>query len=109
MLILSLALLLLGAVFMFLAAAGLLKFPDQLTRMAAGSKASTLGLALIFLGAAINPSVDAPAWQLLVCFWFFFLTTPVAAHLLGRSIFASKLKLFKNTQRHDLRKRPGGS
>jgi multicomponent Na+:H+ antiporter subunit G len=44
--------LLVGAVFILLAALGVLRFPDALTRMHALSKASTLGVSIALIGAA---------------------------------------------------------
>ena len=45
--------LLLGALLILLAAVGVLRFPDALTRMHALSKASTLGVSIALLGAAV--------------------------------------------------------
>ena len=42
-----------GATFVFLAAIGVVRFPDALSRMHALSKASTLGVLLILIGAAV--------------------------------------------------------
>lgn len=78
-------LLLSGVGFVLLAALGALRFEDYLTRMAAVSKASTLGLTLIFL------AVTAKSWSLsgtikaTMTITILWLTTPIATHLLGRS------------------------
>ena len=49
----ALLLLLLGAVFMLLAAIGMVRMPDVLTRMHSSTKSGTLGVGLIMLGVAL--------------------------------------------------------
>ena len=51
---------LIGAVFLFSAGLGMLRMPDALTRIQAGTKASTLGNSLVLLGIAIYH----PDWSL---------------------------------------------
>ncbi len=51
-------LILLGAFFLFSAGIGLLRMPDAFTRMQAGTKASTLGNALVLIGLAFHH----PGW-----------------------------------------------
>jgi multicomponent Na+:H+ antiporter subunit G len=45
-----------GTLFALLAAVGLLRMPDVFTRMQASTKASTLGLACLLIGAAVHSS-----------------------------------------------------
>ncbi len=55
-------LILLGAFFHFSAGLGMLRMPDAFTRMQAGTKASTLGNALILIGiACLSPGLDFEA------------------------------------------------
>lgn len=72
-----------GATFLFLGALGMLRMPDAYTRIQAGTKASTLGVALSLLGLGIYH----PAWlpKLLVIALFALLTNPVSAHALARA------------------------
>ena len=44
-----------GSAFALLAAVGVLRMPDVFTRMQASTKASTLGLACLLIGAALLP------------------------------------------------------
>jgi multicomponent Na+:H+ antiporter subunit G len=78
-------LLVLGALFMLLAAIGLLRLPDVYLRMSAASKAATLGAALVLLGAAAHFGSLEVAGRALVIVAFLFLTAPVAAHVIGRA------------------------
>lgn len=92
-----------GFLFMALATLGALKFPDFYTRMAGISKASTLGLVLVMLGAgAWFQSFDT--WiKVVFIVLFFFLASPIAAHLLGRAAYKRGVHLYKGTQRDDYR------
>jgi multicomponent Na+:H+ antiporter subunit G len=87
-----------GSLFLLLAALGSIKFPDFFTRMAAISKASTLGTAcLLFAPVAAQFSWHASG-ATLFALAFLFLSAPVASHLLGRAAYKQKVPLFKNTQ-----------
>lgn len=76
-------LILLGAFFHFSAGLGLLRMPDAFTRMQAGTKASTLGNALILIGIAVYH----PGWtlKLVILIYFVFMTNPVSSHALARA------------------------
>jgi multicomponent Na+:H+ antiporter subunit G len=74
-----------GAAFTLVAAIGLIRLPDLLTRMHAASKAGTAGSGLLLLAAALH-SGEAAMWiKALAAIAFFLLTAPVAAHLLARA------------------------
>jgi multicomponent Na+:H+ antiporter subunit G len=100
---LSLAFVFCGFLFMALATVGALKFPDFYTRMAGISKASTLGLVLVMLGAGFwFHSFDV--WiKVTSIILFFFLASPISAHLLGRAAYKRGVTLYKGTQRDDYR------
>jgi multicomponent Na+:H+ antiporter subunit G len=76
-------LILLGAFFHFSAGLGMLRMPDAFTRMQAGTKASTLGNALILIGIAFYH----PGWtlKLVILIYFVFMTNPVSSHALARA------------------------
>ena len=78
-------LILMGCVFCFLAALGVLRFPDGLTRMHAATKAGTLGIGLVIAGAAIaSADLVAVLWAA-VALLALVLAAPVSAHLLARA------------------------
>lgn len=86
---------------MGLATLGALRFPDFYTRMAGISKASTLGLILVMLGAGFWFQ-DFAVWvKVISIILFFFLASPIAAHLLGRAAYKRGVFLYKGTQRDD--------
>lgn len=89
----------LGSFFLLLAAVGSIKFPDALMRMAAISKASTLGVILCSVATALHFS-DALGWlKVLTLFLFFLFSTPVAVQIIARSAYRNGIDFFKNTQK----------
>jgi multicomponent Na+:H+ antiporter subunit G len=94
-----------GAVFVLLAGVGALRFPDSITRMAAISKASTLGVALIAIGAGFGSGSWEVALKMGSLLVFLFLSSPVAAHLLGRAAKRAGVPLAAATQNIHLWKR----
>ena len=82
--VVALGLLLLGALLCLTAGLGLLRFPDVLTRMHAGTKPQVLGVLLIMVGAAIRLQGWSATWMLLLVAVFQMLTAPVSAHMISR-------------------------
>ena len=78
-------LLLAGSAFSFLAAVGLLRFPDVYSRMHAASKAGTVGSGLILIGFAIHARDSGSSARAILALLFLVMTAPVAAHLLARA------------------------
>jgi multicomponent Na+:H+ antiporter subunit G len=81
----------------FLAAVGIVRLPDVLARMHAGTKAASLGLACVLLGAAML----VPSWstfvKALLAIGFQLATAPVAAHVIGRAAYRSGAPLWRGT------------
>jgi multicomponent Na+:H+ antiporter subunit G len=76
-----------GAVLVLLAAIGVVRFPDALSRMQSLTKASTVGVTLVAFGAVFvlptwNDDSSAVAAALLQV-----LTMPIGASLLARAIY----------------------
>lgn len=81
---------LLGAVLTLLAAVGVLRFPDVLSRMHSLTKASTLGFVLVAVGAAIQLPTANDITSALLAAGLQILTLPVAANLIARSTYLAK-------------------
>ena len=80
---------LVGSVFCLIAAIGILRFPDALTRMHAVSKAGILGAGLVVVGAALaSGDLAALVWAILGVA-VLLVSGPVAAHLLARASLRS--------------------
>ncbi len=96
----------LGTFFMFVGALGVLRFPDLYMRMSASTKSSTLGVGFILLAAALYFGDDlGVAARALVTITFLLLTTPVAAHMIGRAGYYSGSKLWSGSVIDELKGR----
>lgn len=92
----------LGALFVLLAAVGILRMPDTYLRMAVTTKAATLGVGLILLATAVFFSDLSTTTRVLAIILFIFLTAPVGAHLIGRASYIAGNKLWEKTLMDDL-------
>lgn len=77
--------LLLGGFFALIAAIGVLRLPDVLTRMHASTKAGVLGSSLILIGSAIYLAETEVTARVIATILFLMLTTPIGAHMIGRA------------------------
>lgn len=85
--------LLIGAVFIFLGALGLLRMPDVYNRIQVGTKAVTLGAIGVIIGVAlINPD-----WwsKLFVILGFILLTSPVSSSAITKAFYLSGIVPWK--------------
>jgi multicomponent Na+:H+ antiporter subunit G len=76
-----------GALLTLLAAVGVVRFPDALTRMHALTKASTVGFGLVAIGAAFALPTANDVTSVLLAFGVQLLTLPVAATLIANSTY----------------------
>lgn len=89
--------LLVGAAFSLLAALGTLRMPDVFTRMQASTKASTLGLGCLLVGAALQLADLASIVRAASIGAFVLLTSPVAAHVIARAAYIADVPLWEGT------------
>lgn len=83
----SAVLLLVGASLALVAAIGVLRFPDLLTRMHAATKPQVLGMILIIVGLGLRLRSPFDVGMLALIALFQLLTAPVSAHMIGRTAF----------------------
>src|SRR5687767_2811939 len=86
-----------GATLALLAGVGVLRMPDVYTRMQASTKASTLGLGCLLLGAALQFADLASIIRVVSIGAFTFLTTPVSAHVIARASYLAAIPLWRGT------------
>jgi len=86
-----------GATFALLAAVGVVRMPDLFTRMQAASKASTLGLACLLIGTAIELGESGSVARAVSIAAFMMLTTPVASHVVARAAALTDVPLWSGT------------
>lgn len=92
----------LGAIFILLAALGLIRMPDTYLRISVTTKAATLGIGLILIAATIYFSDIGITSRVLAIILFIFLTAPVGAHLIGRASYFVGIKMWKKSVIDDL-------
>lgn len=98
-------LILIGSLFSFLSAVGLIRLPDVYTRSHAASKSTTLGVLCTLVGTLLYFLITDGYFsiRLLLGIFFVFLTAPVSAHVICRSAYRSKVKLSENSVQDDLK------
>lgn len=105
--VIAAALILLGAGFALIAGIGLLRMQDVFMRMHASTKAGTLGVGLIMLGAALGFDDGWAAARAIGAFVFLLLTAPVAAHVIGRVAYLARTPLSPRTVIDERSAEPG--
>ncbi len=87
----------LGAIFILLAAIGLVRMPDLYLRISVTTKAATLGIGLLLVCVAIYYAEMAITSRVLAIILFMMLTAPVGAHLIGRASYFIGIPLWKKS------------
>ncbi|MBE0585709.1 MAG: monovalent cation/H(+) antiporter subunit G [Desulfofustis sp.] len=95
--ILTSLLLLLGSFLCLMAALGIVRLPDALTRMHAATKAGTLGVGLLVVAEVVFYRDLGISLRAATIIFLLLLTTPVAAHLIGRASYLSGVQLSNRT------------
>ena len=86
-----------GAIFILIAAIGVLRMPDFFLRLSVTVKSSTLGIGFIMGGVSFF-FLDFPVTtKVLAIVFFLFATAPVSGHMIGRTAYFTGMKLWKNT------------
>lgn len=85
--VVSLVLILIGAVLCLIAAIGLLRFRDVPTRLHAATKPQVLGLMLIALAVALSLRSWPAVGMLVAIVLIQFATAPLSAHMVGRQAY----------------------
>ncbi len=96
-------LLLTGSAFLLLAAVGITRMPDLFSRIQATAKASTLGVTCLVLALAVYFSSTGITVRALLVVAFLLLTTPVAAHVIGRAAYFTGVPMWEKTLIDELR------
>ena len=92
-----------GAIFILLAAIGVVRMPDLYLRISVTTKAATLGIGLVLLAAAIYFNELSVTSRVLAIILFMLLTAPVGAHMIGRASYFTGVKLWKKSVHDDLK------
>ncbi len=96
------ALLLVGLFFVLVAALGLVRMPDFYSRTHAAAKAGAFGGSLILLGVAVLFATWGVAVKAVLVILFFYATTPVAGHMIGRAAYLARVPRWPGTEIDEL-------
>lgn len=99
------ALVFFGTFFMLVAAVGLNRMPDLYTRMHGAAKSTTLGITAIMVAAAVYFSTSEAVTRAILVVLFFFMTAPVATHVLARAAYFRRVERWEGTVIDELRGR----
>ena len=86
-----------GVFFMFVAAVGVVRLPDVYHRLHAASKASTLGLLGLLLGAVFHIGTLGVLTKAGLILLFAFIATPIGSHILAKAAHRVRSPLWKET------------
>ena len=93
----------LGAIFILIASLGIYRMPDFYTRLSVTVKAATLGVGCILGAVALHFSDFSITTKVFAVIFFLFITSPVAAFLLARTAYVSKVKMWDKSVRDELK------
>ena len=105
--VVTVALMVVGAVLSLLAALGVVRMPDVYSRMQSATKASTLGVGCTMLAVAIDFAELAITIRVVLIVAFVFLTAPISAHMIGRAAYYVGVPLWEGTTLDELRGHDG--
>lgn len=91
-----------SGLFTLLAAVGILRLPDLLTRMHASTKAGALGVALMMIAVMLHFANLVVAAKALAVIMFILITAPIAAHAIGRAGYFVGAPIWVNTVKDEL-------
>jgi len=92
----------LGALFILIASLGIYRMPDFYTRLSVTVKAVTLGVGCILGAVAIHFLDFSITTKVFAVIFFLFITSPVAAFMIARTAYASKVKMWDKSVRDEL-------
>lgn len=103
--VLAAVFLLAGCFFMLVAALGVFRMPDLLTRMHATTKSGVLGAGLIMCAVMFFFGESSVTLKALAVMAFTTLTSPIAAHTIGRAGYFIGVPLWHKTVKDELKGR----
>ncbi len=93
---------LVGSIFLFLGAVGVVRMPDVYNRMQAGTKATTLGSIFSLLGIGIGFYDILGIGKIVILILFLLFTNPISSHSLARAAHKAGIMLTGRSVKDDL-------
>ncbi len=95
--------LIIGSLFVLIAVIGLLRFPDLYCRMHGAAKAGAFGGSILLLSTAVCFGKYEVWVEVVLIILFFYLTTPVASHMIGRAAYLNNTRTWTGTKKDELK------
>lgn len=86
-----------GAIFILSTSLAMLRKPDVYLRISVTSKASTLGIGLSLISAAVFFNDYSVTTRVIATIIFVFLTVTIGGHMLARAAYFTKTPIWKGT------------
>ncbi|RPA69546.1 monovalent cation/H(+) antiporter subunit G [Cyclobacteriaceae bacterium YHN15] len=86
-----------GAIFILSTSLAMLRKPDVYLRISVTSKASTLGIGLLLISAAVFFNDYSVTTRVIATIIFVFLTVTIGGHMLARAAYFTKTPIWKGT------------
>lgn len=90
--------LIIGSLFIFVAALGLVRFPDLYTRMHAAAKSTSLGIGFMLIGTIFHFVSLLVFLKAIAVILFIFLTMPIASHMISRVAYLRRVPVWEKTE-----------
>ncbi len=93
----------LGAIFILIAAYGIVRMPDFYLRLSVTIKAATFGVGLILMGAALFFVEFQVTTKVFAIIFFIVITAPVGGHMIGRTAYIIGIKMWEGSVLDELK------
>lgn len=93
----------LGTLAILMAAIGIVRMPDIYLRISVTTKAATMGIGLILIGAAIYFNELGITSRVIAIIVFMLMTAPVGAHMIGRAAYFTGIRMWEKSSYDDLK------
>lgn len=80
-------LILIGSIFILIAAIGLLRLPNIYLKMHAAAKSATLGAGLVLFGVGMQVKEVSGVTEIFLLIMFIALTNPISSHLIAKTYY----------------------
>ena len=97
------SLLIIGSLFMLIAAIGIVRFPDLFTRMHAATKGTSFGVVLMLIAVAVYFGNVKVILEVILVISFIYLTAPIACHMIARAAYFLDIPMWEGTVVDELR------
>ncbi len=97
------SLLIIGSLFILIAAIGIVRLPDLFTRMHAATKGTSFGVVLMLIAVGVYFGNVRVILEVILVISFIYLTAPIACHMIARAAYFLDIPMWEGTVVDELR------